>query len=255
MKNSLLTIWNLLQRYFVENKYQELMYWCVLTFIFTIMDHRLFVIAVLFISGIVYTHRLQTSFFKNENGRNLLLLPASTAEKLIASIIINTFFHFGMILLTYSLGNLLITTIYQLLLKIDVPVNWDLFHSTDTIMVNGVIQASEQNIFWQLLGFSSVSQAVLLAGSLFFERFSTLKTMVSVGVIFTFLALIQVILFKSLWDVRHLSNAILPAIIMLQNATLPPFVMLALEYGSFLLLPFIWIISYFRLTEKEYYID
>lgn len=252
MINSLLRIWNLILRYFVENKYRELMYWCVLTFIFTIMDHRIFVIGVLFISGFIYTHRLKISTLQNENGRNFLLTPASATEKLIATILLNTFFHFGMILFTYAFGNLLITAIYQLLLKIDVPVNWDLFHTTNTMVVDGVIQASGHNVFWQLLGLSALSQAVLLAGALFFERYSTLKTLASIIATLGLLTVIQLILFKSLWDVRHLSNAILPTIIMLQNATLPPFVMLAFEYGSFLLLPFVWVISYFRLTEKEY---
>lgn len=252
MINSLLRIWNLILRHFVENKYRELMYWCVLTFIFTIMDHRIFVIGVLFISGIIYTNKIKNSILKNENARNFLLIPASLTEKLTSVILLNTFFHFGMILFTYAFGNILITAIYQLLLKIDVPVNWDLFHTTNTIVVDGVIQASEHTVFWQLLGLSSLSQAVLLAGALFFERYSTLKTLASVIAILGLLAFIQLILFKSLWDVRHLSNAILPAIIMLQNATLPPFVMLAIEYGSFILLPFLWIISYFRLTEKEY---
>lgn len=241
----------LLQRYFLENINQEIMFWCILTFIFTVLDHRVFVIIVLFISGLIYSVRLQKELLRGPNGMHYLLIPATHAEKLTAAIILNTIYHFAMILLSYCLGNLLITLIYNVILKIQVPVNWDLFQVTNTVLVDGMLQASMHNVFWSLLGYFALSQAVFLVGTLYFEKHALPKTFIFLIGAGVFLVVIQLILFKSLWDVKYLSNAILPALIMFSDSTLPNFVKVGLNYGCYLLLPFLWVVGYYRLTEKQ----
>jgi hypothetical protein len=250
-KYSLSRVTLLLRRYFLENKVQEMMFWFIIIFIFTVLDQRFFVIAILFISGLIYSIRLHKKLLGGPNGIHFLLIPATHSEKLTAAIFLNTFYHFGMTLLSYAIGNLLITLVYQVLLKIEVPINWDLFISTKTILIDGTPQLTTRNEFWVILGYFSLSQSIFLLGMLCFKKNALLKTLLSMAGTGIFLICIQLILFKSLWDVRYLSNAILPAIILFREFRLPDFVMIFINYICYAFLPIMWVVSYFKLTEKQ----
>ncbi|MDP4239855.1 MAG: hypothetical protein Q8904_10355 [Bacteroidota bacterium] len=241
----------LLQRYFFENMNREIMFWCIITLLFTMLDHRNFVILVLFVSGIISAVRLNKELFKGPNGIHYLLIPAKHVEKLTANIFLTTVYHFVMIIISYCIGNLLVQLIYHFILKLEVPVNWDLFQVTNSLNINGVIQATNQNVFWSVLGLFAFSQALFLLGSLYFQRNAILKTILSIVVIGIVLFNIQVFLFKTMWDVKYISNAILPALVMLNDSDLPPLVDKVFLLGSYLMLPFLWTVSYFRLSEKQ----
>jgi hypothetical protein len=250
-KFSLNRIGLLLRRHFVENSRQEVMYWVVILFIFTVMDQRNFVITVLFISGLIYSTRLHKALLKGSNGIQYLLIPATLSEKLTVSFLLSTVYHFGMTLLAYSIGNLLVTLVYQVLLKIQVPVNWDLFVSSKTLLVNGIPQLLTQNEFWLILGYFSLSQSIFMLGALSFRTQTFVKTLlVTLGVVL-FLSGIQLILFKSLWSVRYLSNAILPIIIMLDEFTIPDILLIFINIASYIFLPFFWLVSYLKLKERQ----
>lgn len=253
MKNnfSIKRIGLLLQRYFLENFYQEIMFWSIITFLFIVIDHRNFVITVLFISGLISSIRLQHELLRGSNGMHYLLIPATHSEKIATTIFLNTLYHFGMILLSYTIGNLLIMFVYHTVLKIQIPVNWDIFELNSTTNVNGIIVATMQNVFWSILGYFALFQAVFMLGTLYFKKNALPQTILVIIGIFLFLFLIQLTLFKALWDVKYLSNAISPAVLMIKDGTLPEFIKIGLHYGSYILLPFIWIVSYFKLTEKE----
>ena len=241
----------LLQRYFLENWRREIMFWGILVLIFTILDQRDFVIIVLFLSGIYYSLRLHKELSNGISGMHFLLIPATHTEKLTATLILNTLYHFGMIVLTYSIGNLLIILIYHQILKLEVPVNWDLFQKTSNVEINGVYQISVQNVFWKIWGLFAFVQAVFTLGSLYFKRNTVIKTtfcIISFGVL---LMLVQIILFKTIWEVKYMRNAIFPIIAMINDSTIPTLIDNAVKYGSLLMLPFLWFVSYFRLTEKE----
>jgi hypothetical protein len=250
-KFSLKRVALLLQRYFLENMNQEIMFWLIITIILTIFDHRNFVIIILFISGLISSVRLQKELLRGPNGMHYLLIPATHAEKVTATVILNTIYHFAMILLAYTIGNLLATLIYHLILKIQVPLNWDLFQVTTITFIDGIPQPTIQSVFWSLFGFFAFSQAIFMLGTLYFDKNALPKTIFSLIGLGFFLFLIQVILFKSIWEVKYLSNAIIPAMLMISDSTMPTYIKTIIDYGSYLLLPFLWIVSYFRLTEKQ----
>lgn len=241
----------LIQQYLFENINREIMFWSIITFIFTILDHRSFVIIVLFISGLIYSLRLHKELMKGPNGMHYLMIPATQTEKIISNFLLNTVYHFIMTLVAYSIGNLLVTLTYQLILKIDIPVNWDLFQVSNTVYVDGFIQVIEQNVFFQILGLFAFSQALFTLGSLYFENNAVFKTVFSILFIGLTLFLLQIFLFKSIWDIKYLSNAIFPMFVMITDSTIPAIVDKAITIGSYLILPFLWIVSYFRLTEKQ----
>ena len=241
----------LLNRYFRENMNREVMFWSILALIFTILDQRDFVILILFLSGIYYSVLLNKEISKSVSGMHYLLIPATHAEKLTAILLLNTIFHFGMTLLAYSIGNLLITLIYHVILKLDIPVNWDLFQVTKQYEINGILQVSVQNVFWSVLGIFAFIQSVFTLGSLYFKGNTVLKTIFTIFCFTGIILLIQLVLLKTLWDVKYLKNAILPMLVMINDSTIPALIQKSIVWGSFIILPFMWLVSYFRLSEKQ----
>ncbi len=241
----------LLNRYFRENMNREIMFWSIMILIFTILDQRDFVVFVLFLSGIYYSVLLNKEISNGVSGMGYFLIPATHVEKLTATILLNTIFHFGMILFAYSIGNLLITLIYHVILKLDIPVNWDLFQVTRQYEINGFIQVSIQNVFWNILGVFAFIQSVFLLGSLYFKGNTVMKTILSIFCFTGIIMLIQIVILKTLWDVKYMKNAILPMLVMINDSNIPELIQKSIVWGSFILLPFMWLISYFRLTEKQ----
>jgi hypothetical protein len=218
---------------------------------FTILDQRDFVIMILFLSGIYNSVLLKKEFSSTNKGMQYLLIPATHAEKLTAILFLDVIYHFGMTLLAYCIGNLIITLIYHTLLKLDIPVNWDLFQVTRQYEINGFIQVSIQNVFWTIFGLFAFTQSIFILGSLYFKRNSVLKTIFSILCFTGVLMLIQVILLKTLWDVKYLKNAILPMLLMINDSSIPVIIQKTFVFGSYILLPFIWLVSYFKLSEKQ----
>ena len=241
----------LLQQYFLENLNRELIFWLMITFLFTVLDHRDFVLIIMFISGLLYSFRLQKDFFRGQKGMLNLLIPATPAEKITTIVILNTIYNFGMVLLSYAIGNMLVILIYHGIVKMDIPVSWDIFEATTVTYINGYMQAVIQNVFWNILGYFAFFQAVFMLGTIYFKKYAILKTIFSAILIGLFLFLVQMILFKSIWDIKYLSNAILPAFFMISDGTIPEFIKSAINYGSFIFLPFLWLASYVRLTERQ----
>ncbi len=241
----------LLKRYFLENLHREIMFWCIIIFTFTVLDNRVFVLIVLFVSGLIYSIRLQKDLLKGSNSLHFLLIPATHTEKLVSSIFLNTFYHLGMTVLSYSIGNLLVSLTYHFILRIDVPVNWDLFIDTSIINVNGILHPVVNNVFWSVFGLFAFSQALFMVGSLYFKNNVITKTFLSIFGFGFAMFLLQLILFKTYWDVKYISNALIPMFVVINDFTIPTVFKSAFVYGSSILIPFLWIVSYFRLTERE----
>jgi hypothetical protein len=241
----------MLNRYFLENINREIMFWCIITLLFTVLDHRNFVLIVLFISGILTSVRLNKELLTVSSGMHYLLIPATHLEKLITNIILNTIYHFIMILVSYTLGNLLVSFVYHFILKMEIPVNWDLFQVTSPVNINGMLEVTIHTVFWSVLGMFAMSQAIFMLGSLYFRHNAIPKTIFSIAGIGLVLFIIQLLLFKTLWDVKYISNAILPAFVMFSESNIPPLISNVFLIGTYLMLPFLWIVSYFRLSEKQ----
>lgn len=241
----------LLERYFVENVYREILFWSIIALIFTVFDQRTFVITVLFISGLFFSANLFKQLWQGNNSTFYMLLPATHTEKLIATIFLSSIYHFGMTVFAYTIGNMLVTLIYHTMLRIDIPVSWDLFYSTSNYIENGFMQTAVKNEFWEIWGKFAVMQAIVMVGALYFKRYATLKTIASIGFLVIILIAIQLLFFKTVWDVKHLHNAFFNVIVMYNDGTLPPVLGQLLSISIFVLIPYFWMISYFKLKERQ----
>lgn len=241
----------LLKRYFVENIYREIMFWSTIALIFTVFDQRDFVKLILYVSGIIFSVNLYKELWNSPNNIHFFLIPATHTEKISVAIFLNTLYYFGMTLLAYVLGHLLIMFVYHLLLKIDVPISWDLFEASKTIFINGKTYVSIENEFWTIFGTFAFIQALTLVGSLYFKTNTTIKTIMSLLFVGIILVITQVILMKLFLGNISLGDSFVYLNIAFNNPEIPSTVMVILNIISYLLIPFIWVVSYFRLTEKQ----
>lgn len=240
----------LLKRFFIENINREIMFWCILTALFTLLHQGDFVKLILYITGFVFAARQFKVFLYRPGSMHYLLIPATHVEKLTASILLNTVYFFCMTILTYAIGNLLGTNLFNSILGTSNPVSWDLFY-TRAIQTTEYNNLTYTNNFWGILGFFTICQAVCMLGSLYFKRNALGKTLVSIMLLGIVLAIIESILFKLLFSSLFQTNNMVSINIILSESTLPSEIELAIKIGTFLLIPFLWLVSYFRLAEKQ----
>jgi hypothetical protein len=179
-----------------------------------------------------------------------LLIPATHAEKLTANILLSTFYFFIMTVVTYSIGNLLGTSIMNQILGTSNPVSWDLFHSVAEHNY-GQITVSPTNGFWDLLTSFAAIQATFMLGSLYFNRNAVGRTMLSLLGIGIVLSIIQLSLIKIIFGSLSMTGEMFSMNIMLNDSAFTSGIETALKTGGYLLIPFLWVVSYFRLTEKQ----
>ncbi|MEI8085022.1 MAG: hypothetical protein WCG93_02275 [Paludibacter sp.] len=241
----------LIKRYFVENLYREIMFWSIITLVFTMFDQRDFVKVILYISGLVFSVNLYKEFWNAPTGIHFFMLPATHFEKITVAILLNTLYYFAMTLLAYFLGHMLIILVYHLILKIPIPINWDLFEATKTIFMNGKTYVSIENEFWTILNNFALIQALSMAGSLYFKNNFITRTILSVFGVAIIFGIIQLLLMKIFLGDISLADSIVYINIALNNPNIPTVLEYLVRIIGYLIIPFLWIVSYFRLTEKQ----
>jgi len=246
----------LLKRYFLENKQRELTFWGITMVVFTLMhlagaqDKFISVEIYLFISGFIFAAGTFKAFNFTPSGMHYLLIPATHLEKLVTAIILSTFYFFVCTLITYTIGTALGTTIGNIFLDMHNPIQFTLFQSTPDFIVNGhSIHKAGNALLNTFIGFAGV-QSVFMLGSIYFKGNAIGKTMLAIIAVSIVLGIIEVFLLKATFGTYHLNGQ------MLNLSITPEHNMFAgaetvgtiIKYA---LIPFFWVVTYFRLTEKE----
>lgn len=240
----------LFQRYFVENRQREITFWGISIFVFMLVRENSAIEMFLIISGLIYAANKFKIFAYTPGGMHYLLIPATHAEKLVTSILLSTVYYFCMFLLTYTIGTWFGIQLGNLLFGLETPITFSFFEMENISaewkgqMVNhiGLLE-----VFFNF----TITQSIFLLGSLFFKRNVATKTFLSMMAISMILVIIQIVLLRinfGTWETSvNLRNTIfLPnSMGMFQNYE---WILTTLKY---LTIPFLWLVSYFRLTEKE----
>ena len=241
----------LLKRYFVENAYREILFWSIISLIFTVLDQRDFVQLVIIVSGLIFSNNLYKELWNAPSSIHFFMIPATQAEKITVAIFLNTVYFFAMSLLAYTLGHLLVIFVYHLILKIEIPISWDLFKVTKTIFVNGQTYVSTETVFWKTLGNFAFIQALSMVGSLYFKINSTTKTIISLIGIAVLIGILQIIMMRLFLGKVGMTDIIVYLNIASESINNSKFIDYSIRIFSYLLIPYLWIISYFKLTEKQ----
>lgn len=240
----------LLKRFFIENKQRELIFWGIATLVFTLMHEAEPAKIFIYISGFMFAARQFKIFSYSPTGMHYLLIPATHIEKLTVSILLSTIYFFVASMTAYCIGNVVGTNLLNYIFETAKPVNWALFQS-DVVMHTSLVNLEKVNQFIAMIGAFVMFQTIFLVGSLYFKRNAVGKTCLAIAVISIVFVIIQLSFMKVLWADLHIAGKNISYYFDLNKSDLSPNQFLALDILSYLLIPFFWVVSYFRLKEKQ----
>jgi hypothetical protein len=254
----------LIQRYFSERIQGELIFLSIMTFVFMFFRNSPITIGItIVIAGMFHAGKFFREIHSPANGINYFLIPATQLEKISVSFLFTVVYFFAKMLLAYIIGNLAGTGLNNLLANMDflssslplfqtAPLKWELFESIEngTILVNGKLTTTASgSISYAFLFFKLflLTQSLFVLGGIYFKRNQTLKTLLALIIItfaFSFTGGIELNLLTGesrINIVAHMDS------LMSWGHTIGN----VLRISYWWLIPYLWIISYFRLTEIE----
>lgn len=227
----------LLKRFFVENGQRELTFWIISTVVFMVVQDESAIVMFMLIAGLIFAGRTYRAFTYTPGGMHYLLIPATHFEKLLSGILLSTVYFPGVALITYLIGNPIGTYLTNMIFGFDMPLHYKLFDSQYVHLLDLIIS------------FVTV-QAVFLLGSVYFKRNAVGKTFLTFILLIIIIGILEVTLLKSLFGSTSIEMRNMNINIHDADSLFPGFSYIgtAIKYS---LAPFFWIVSYFRLTEKE----
>jgi hypothetical protein len=239
----------LIKRYFVENRQRELSFWGIVIVVFMLMHQNVSVEIFFYIAGFIFAARMFKIFAYTPGGMHYLLIPATHLEKLVTTIFLSTFYYLIMLLITYSIGTLLGTELGNAIFGTQHDLSLSLFQMdsvNSTMNYSGIRQV---NFLDFLLGFA-LTQSIFLLGSVYFKRNAVGKTFLTLISFAFVIGLIELVIFKVSFGSYHLNGQSLDVNFTSGDDVFAGF-KLILKTIKYLLIPFFWIVTYFRLTEKQ----
>ena len=238
----------LIKRYFVENTQRELSFWGIVIVVFMIIHQINSVEIFFYISGFIFAARMFKVFGFTPGGMHYLLIPATHLEKLVTSILLSTVYYFSMLLITYTIGSFLGTTIGNAVFSLHNPVSLDLFQmeSISNGWGNNIVQQKGlMSIFFSF----ALIQSVFLTGSVYFKRNAIGRTILTFILVSISLGIIEAIIFRMTFGSLNLNGQSFNLSISGDNIF--PGIESATQVLKYLMIPFFWLVTYFRLTEKQ----
>lgn len=242
----------LLKRFFLENKQRELTFWGLATLVFILMhlsgskDDTSTEFILIFIAGFIFAAKMFKIFNYTPGGMHYLLIPATHLEKLITAILLSTVYFIAMILITHVIGTTLGTTFGNMYWGTNNPIFFELIQSPADHTVYLKLGMSLSN---KIILFAAF-QSVFMLGSIYFRRNAVGKTILAIIVVLMLLIYISALLKNTIFGIHTIGSQ-------------SHFINLASSEDSFKVeetiftiikyafIPFLWIVSYFRLTEKQ----
>ena len=252
----------LVRRFFVENRNRELYYWGIFIIVFMFFRNNSAAIGgIILFAGASFCGRFFREIHSPTTGLNYFMIPATQSEKLAVSLLLTIVYFFGMMLAVYTIGNLAGTFINNMLANISFlsstldwftqkPLRWCLLEAPNTDMISNGVNTSfvGSQYIWIFFKVYLFIQAIFILGSLYFKRSAIFKTLLTLFIggtaygIILILGALLVLGINGNLDIFTLSG---PSVnINFDGKNIPGFIF-------YLLIPYFWILGYFKLTEKE----
>lgn len=243
----------LLKRFFTENLQRELTFWGITTIVLTILHQEESIKMFLYISGFIFAARQFKHFAYTPGGMHYLLIPATHFEKVLASVLISTIYYFGMFVISYVIGHTAGIGLGNMLFNLNLPYEYSFLQtSTPELGLPAFMQEYAGESIFKTFGTFAFLQALFLMGSVIFKRNAVIKTMLSVVGFGIILLIVQLLLVKMLYGTYSINSADFVHINFnsINSSSVEVFSNI-MKFGTYALVPFFWIVSYFKLTEKE----
>jgi hypothetical protein len=243
----------LFQRYFVERFRSELIYWGIMAIVFMFLRNNIpGMFGFILVAGVFYAARFFKEIHHSGNGIAYFMIPATQLEKLAVAIVITTLYYFAMMTIVYVIGNLAGTFLNNMLASMDYLPNKLLHHSSlqwKLFEETGVYGFAEKFDIKNMLYIVSIFRSFLffqplfLFGGIYFRKNQAFKTFAAIILSYVLLAIIIQIEAKLIFgdalptgeSVKHWFWTFVNTVKIFH-----------------ILLPFyFWVVSYFRLTEKQ----
>jgi len=243
----------LFQRYFIERFLSELIYWGIMAIVFMFLRNNIpAMFGLILVAGIFYAARFSKEIHHSGNGVAYFMIPATQLEKLTVSIVMTSLYYFAMMMVVYVIGNLTGTFLNNMLASMDFFPNflfhhsslqWKLFEEA-TPKFPEVLELGNMHLIVFFIISFLVNQSLFLFGGIYFNKNQALKTFLAIILFYIFLVIlirfevklmIEDIVHPGSEDVKSWSRAVVHTV----------------KFFQFLLIPFFWVVSYFRLTEKQ----
>lgn len=186
----------------------------------------------LFAIGTFYASQYFSALGSKERASNFLLVPASTLEKVFCSILYMIFF-----IIVFSVTFYIVDIVMSNISK-SVP---DIVQVGENTIVNvfnvGFFMFREELRINGLLFFLSV-QSAFLFGAVYFKKYSFIKTIISVFILYFVIFCITYFLFQPFSDSNHVG--------------LPYWIEQGLQvFIMYVMAPLFWILTYYQLKQKQ----
>jgi hypothetical protein len=252
----------LIQRYFYEKFRLELIYWSLMAVVCMFLRNQLGGFSgLLIVAGALFAARFSREIHKPNSGIHYFMLPATQVEKIIVTFLLTTVYYFGMMVVAYIVGNLVGTWLWNLIgglfLQIfhsdaqpfrEFSLQWLLFKPIEGLDQMGGFTKTYLPL-WSLFKAFLPMQALFTLGGIYFKRNQAFKTwLVFIASCFLLLLLVGVEFRLLVWDeiaFNRFSGQMEDA-----HGFFTPFIH-TVRVFFYLLIPYLWTVSYFRLTEKE----
>ncbi|MDR3652791.1 MAG: hypothetical protein P4L34_07460 [Paludibacter sp.] len=238
----------LLKRYFIENKQRELTFWGITIVVFMLMRQKVSAEMFLYISGFIFAARAFKVFNYTPGGMHYLLIPATHTEKLIINILLSTFYFFVMILVTYVIGTTIGTYLGNLIFGTYNSVNYELLNGSISIPWKDLTVHSTGLI--DIFFLFALIQSIFMLGSVYFNRNAIGKTFLALNGIGFIIGIMEMFIIKFSFGSYHFDGNTVYLTIF-SNENFFSGYLTAAKIFKILLIPFLWVISYYRLTEKQ----
>lgn len=208
----------------------------------------------LFLTGTFYASQYFRDLGSRSKGINFLMVPASTLEKVLCSILFTVVIFFGVFTIAFYLVDALMVAVSnQFLIAHDPERQAGIIN----VFRAAVLPFDKVSMINVILIFFAVQSAFLL-GSVYFAKYSFVKTVITGFVVFFLVFCLIYLLYEHLMPKGGYQEVFLMSYRVFTGGNEDHLVRLPGWIGEafhFILLygiaPFFWVVSYYRLKEKQ----
>ncbi|MGC4103739.1 hypothetical protein [Ferruginibacter sp.] len=208
----------------------------------------------LFGVGSFYASQYFRDLGSRAKGINFLLVPASAFEKILCSILYTVVLFFGVFLAAFYLVDVIMVAIANKFLVTNDPIQQTKVFNVFRAAIVPIDNHSRLNV---VMIFFSL-QSIFLLGSIYFSKYGFVKTVISGFVIFFLIFCVIFLLYEHLMPEGDYKSGFLTSYEITTNGPDNHLVQIPHWIGDILrfillyaLAPFFWIVSYYRLKEKQ----
>ena len=190
----------------------------------------------LFVLGTFYASQYYHDLGSKPKGSNFLLVPASTFEKFLCSLLFTAVLFFIVFTSAFYLVDVLMVSIANSLPGIDLP---EAKATVINIFDISPFSSDDNTTLNFLLIFFSI-QSIFLLGSVYFKKYNFIKTIISGFIIWFILFLLTYFFYHQFFPEGND-----------QGAPLPKWLGTLLKSVIYAIAPLLWIVTYYRLKQKQ----